>query len=189
MNNVILNLIEGVFAFLFLLGLILLVLRYIALPILALILSPILYTLNAFLRIIMFVIIILKKIVLFLGSLFGVKKQNNIRKDYYKESDYISWEDFMDDVPKDNINDSPYSILGVSPDDSLDTLGQIGYEFNQIGNNINQIAKKVNENEEVNQEDFEKLHQEFKNFKAYFRKMEREFFVETEADMSRLEKY
>lgn len=68
-------------------------------------------------------------------------------------------------------------------------LGQIGYEFNQIGNNINQIAKKVNKNEEINQEDFEKLHQEFKHFKAYFRKMEREFFVETEADMSRLEKY
>lgn len=68
-------------------------------------------------------------------------------------------------------------------------LGQISYEFNQIGNNINQIAKKVNENEEINQDDFEKLHQEFKNFKAHFRKMEREFFVETEADMSRLEKY
>lgn len=68
-------------------------------------------------------------------------------------------------------------------------LGQISYEFNQIGNNINQIAKKVNENEEINQKDFEKLHQEFKNFKAHFRKMEREFFVETEADMSRLEKY
>lgn len=150
-NNVILNLIEGVFAFLFLLGLILLVLRYIALPILALILSPILYTLNAFLRIIMFFIIIIKKIVLFLGSLFGVKKQNNIRKDYYKESDYISWEDFMDDDPKDKINDSPYSILGVSPDDSLDTIKQVYRNLSKVyhpDKNKSEIAesemKKIN---------------------------------------------
>lgn len=149
-NNVILNLIEGVLAFLFLLGLILLVLRFIALPILALILSPILFALNAILRIIMFVIIIVKKIVLFLGSLFGVKKQDNIRNDYYKESDYISWEDFMDDAPKDNIN-SPYSILGVSPDDSLDTIKQVYRNLSKVyhpDKNKSEVAesemKKIN---------------------------------------------
>ena len=99
----------------------------------------------------MFVIIILKKIVLFLGSLFGVKKQNNIRKDYYKESDYISWEDFMDDDPKDNINDAPYSILGVSPDDSLDTIKQVYRNLSKVyhpDKNKSEIAesemKKIN---------------------------------------------
>lgn len=99
----------------------------------------------------MFFIIIVKKIVLFLGRLFGVKKQNNIRKDYYKESDYISWEDFMDDDPKDNINDSPYSILGVSPDDSLDTIKQVYRNLSKVyhpDKNKSEIAesemKKIN---------------------------------------------
>lgn len=150
-NNVILNLIEGVLSFLFLLGLILLVLKYIALPSLALILSPILFALNAILRIIMFFIMIVKKIALFLGSLFRVKKQDNIRNDYYKESDYISSEDFMGENPKDNINDSPYNILGVSPDDSLDTIKQVYRNLSKVyhpDKNKSEIAesemKKIN---------------------------------------------
>lgn len=150
-NNVILNLIEGVLALLFLLGLILLVLRYVALPIIALILSPILFALNAILRIIMFVIIILKKIIRFLGSLFTVKKQDNIRNEYYKESDYISWEEFIGDDSNDSINDSPYSILGVSPDDSLDTIKQVYRNLSKVyhpDKNKSEVAelkmKKIN---------------------------------------------
>lgn len=94
---------------------------------------------------------IVKKITLFLGSLFRVKKQDNIRNDYYKESDYISWEDFMGEDPKDNINDSPYNILGVSPDDSLDTIKQVYRNLSKVyhpDKNKSEIAesemKKIN---------------------------------------------
>ncbi|MBS4463728.1 MULTISPECIES: J domain-containing protein [Lactococcus] len=151
MNNVILNLIEGVLSLLFLLGLILLVLRYVALPIIALILSPILFALNALFKIIMFVIIILKKIICFLGSLFTVKKQDNIRNEYYKESDYISWEEFIGDDSDDDNTDSAYSILGVSPDDSLDTIKQVYRSLSKVyhpDKNKSEVAelemKKIN---------------------------------------------
>ncbi|WP_285007298.1 J domain-containing protein [Lactococcus garvieae] len=163
MNNVILNLIEGILSILFLLGLILLILRYVALPILALILSPILFALNAILKIIMFVILLIKKMILFIGGLLCFKKQDNIRDECSEESEHISWEDFIENNQKVGAVETPYSILGCSPEDSFETIKQVYRDLSKVyhpDKNKSAVAelkmKKINTAWETIQK--EKLH-------------------------------
>lgn len=146
MNNVILNLIEGVLSILFLLGLIFLLIRFIILPILAIILTPILVALNIILSALRFVIIVLMKIGQFFCSVLRGKTQSDMNNEFHEEKDYISWENF-----KDSIDDSPYSILGVSPDDSLDTIKQVYRNLSKVyhpDRNNSEVAelkmKKIN---------------------------------------------